>query len=95
MDKLGEVLRNNTLFNEHFLDKESWNVDLKGKVPEKVDLGDLPKFSGTENPRNHMRNFLASMALKGIDVQAYVHIFPVTLTQYVSTWYSMLPNMKA
>lgn len=95
VEKLEEVLRNSTLFNEHFLNEETWTVDLKGKVPEKVDPSDLPKFSGTKNPCNYMRNFLSFMALKGIDAQIYPNLFPLTLIKYASTWYGTLPSVKA
>lgn len=79
LDKLEMMLKNSSPFNDQFIDKESWHIDLGEKFPKDVDLKDLPRLKGTENSYNHVRNFKTILMLRGIDSKLFDYLFPLTL----------------
>ncbi|KAL2921102.1 DNA replication licensing factor mcm6 [Bienertia sinuspersici] len=70
------------------------DFEIKGALPKKVVLNDLPKFKGTEDPEDHLRSFTITMALKGMGKGLFSSIFPLTLDTYPSKWFKSLNKAK-
>ena len=68
--------------------------EIKGKLPKKVVLSDLPKFKGTEDPEDHLRAFTISLSLKGMGRDFYASVFPLTLETHPSKWFKTLNKAK-
>ena len=68
--------------------------ELRVKLPKKVTLGDLPKFKGVEDPKDHLIAFSSSMALKGMSKDLFAYIFPLTLDVNPSKWFRSLNKAK-
>ena len=66
--------------------------NLKGKanLPDKFSANDIPKFKSTDNPKYHLKNFRATMAIKGVELELYPVVFPMSLEPDCQKWYYSL-----
>jgi hypothetical protein len=68
-------------------------LNIKEKVPPKINLSDLPKFKGDENPLVHIRTFKGYMGIQGIEKECWPTFFPYSLEAVPRTWfYSIDPK---
>lgn len=95
LDKLATTLENYSVLNDQFIEEEMRHINLGEKLPKGVDLKDLPKFKGTGNPLNHVRNFKTVLMMKGIDSKLFACIFPLTLEGGAGPGYGTFPSIKA
>ncbi|XP_056688253.1 protein TRACHEARY ELEMENT DIFFERENTIATION-RELATED 7A-like [Spinacia oleracea] len=51
----------------------SMEDNLKGKenLLDKFSANDIPKFKSTDNPKYHLKNFRATMTIKGVELELY------------------------
>lgn len=70
------------------------DYEIKGQLPKKFVITDLPKFKGTEDPEDHLRTFNISMVLKGMSKELFTSVFPITLDTHPSRWFKTLNQAK-
>ena len=92
VDQLEEMFR--SLSGSGLLTSGFKDCELKGKLPKKVVLNDLPKFKGVEDPEDHLRAFTISMSLKGMDKELFASVFPLTLDTHPAKWFKSLNKVK-
>lgn len=92
VDQLEEMFR--SLSGSGLLTSGFKDCELKGKLPKKVVLNDLPKFRGVEDPEDHLRAFTISMSLKGMDKELFASVFPLTLDTHPAKWFKSLNKVK-
>jgi len=56
---------------------------LKGKLLPKFTIPDI-KFDGTTNPHHHVRIFISTITLKGVDKDIFHLLFPWTFDKEVT-----------
>jgi len=66
---------------------------MKGKLPPKFTMPNF-KLRGYENPYQHMRKFVITMTLSGIDKGIFHLIFSWTFVKVVMRWCSTLDPWK-
>ncbi|XP_061351206.1 uncharacterized protein LOC133296275 [Gastrolobium bilobum] len=59
--------------------------------PENLNLSELLKYDGTQDPQVHLDAFDTAMCIKGIDEHLITRLFATTLTGAAQTWFSSLP----
>ena len=76
---------------ENYFDT-SMEDNLKGNanLPAKFPANDIPKFKSTDNPKYHLKNFRATMAIKGVELDLYPVVFPMSLEPVCQKWYYSL-----
>ncbi|KNA14294.1 hypothetical protein SOVF_108740, partial [Spinacia oleracea] len=85
-----------SLVNQENYFDTSMEDNLKGKanLPEKFSANDIPKFKSTDNPKYHLKNFRATMAIKGVELELYPVVFPMSLKPVCQKWYYSLKEYQ-
>ena len=75
-----------------YYEASEFNSDLNAKLPERFSAKDLPQFKATDDPRFHLRGFIATLALQGVDPALYPTVFPLSLELVCQKWFFSLPE---
>ena len=81
------------MLNHDFNNHKGVNSITKGKLPLKFTMPYI-KFNGTENPYHHMKNFLSTLSLKGINKDIFHVTFLWTFDKDVTSWYNLVDRRK-
>ena len=63
-------------------------------LPPKFKISDVEKFDKSGDPRQHIRQYLNSVGMKGLDEKQALCAFPTSLTGNASRWYYNLDPSK-
>ncbi|KAL2894346.1 Short neurotoxin 3, partial [Bienertia sinuspersici] len=72
--------------------KAKLDTELPAKLPEIFSATDLPKFKLTDDPKFHLKGFMAAITIKGIDHILYRKIFPLSLDLVCQKWFFSLSD---
>ena len=63
-------------------------------LPPKFKISNTEEFDGIGDPKQHLRRYLRTVEMKGIDEKQTLHAFPFSLTGSASRWYYSLDPSK-
>ena len=63
-------------------------------LPPKFKISNTEEFDGIGDPKQHLRRYLRTVEMKGIDEKQTLHAFPFSLTGGASRWYYSLDPSK-
>ncbi|XP_061358542.1 uncharacterized protein LOC133302744 [Gastrolobium bilobum] len=64
---------------------------VEAPYPENLNLSELIKYGGTQDPQVHLDAFDTTMYIKGIEEPLITRLFATTLTGAAQAWFSSLP----
>ncbi|XP_061344728.1 uncharacterized protein LOC133290634 [Gastrolobium bilobum] len=65
---------------------------VEAPYPENLNLSELIKYDGTQDPQVHLDAFDTTMYIKGIEEPLITRLFATTLIGAAQTWFSSLPT---
>ena len=63
-------------------------------LPPKFKISNMEEFDGIGDPKQHLRRYLRTVEMKGIDEKQTLHAFPFSFTGGASRWYYSLDPSK-
>lgn len=72
-------MRECSVFKDQFQADDTCEANVRTGTNFKLNLNEIPKFRGDEDPRTHVRKLQAALPFKRVEPQMMVHVFPLSL----------------
>uniref|UniRef100_A0A2N9HL80 Retrotransposon gag domain-containing protein n=1 Tax=Fagus sylvatica TaxID=28930 RepID=A0A2N9HL80_FAGSY len=94
VDLKQKTLRKNQGFDDYLFSMGGMATEPSMQQPPKVSIPEADKYNGSGDPKQHLRQYLSFVKMKGLNEIQVLNAFPFSLTGSASKWYYTLDMGK-